>query len=567
MQTQQKPFVDLMTMRILLILIFAIISFSCLAQQPKEWEQEEGGIKPVEIEIVTERQIVLPTAVRNFDKIPPRPSEPIKPPITYDFHAFSFQTPQINPQIKPLKLKQEDASKIYNSYVSAGFGNYTSPYLEGFLSSGKNKNSLMGAHAWLNSSGRGPVDGKNSASGMTGLSLYGQSISDLFSFSGNVGFENRSTHFYGYTPGEDVSAKDIRQSISIFKLGGSVANSKNSDFSYKLSGGFSYLADKYKARETEVDLDLNSYYKIDDVKRVRIQGGYYNISRKDALVEAKPRNLLIVHPTYEFTPMEGLRLSAGAVAAYENDTIDNKDFHIYPDFKATWPLSPSVDIAGSLTGGIEKVSLQSLTNENIWLAPNVPIFHTNKLYDFQVGINAKLGNKVSATGGLSLAGLKNWYFFRNDSSSTGDRAKFVVDYDKGTTKRTNLYVSLGYAQADVVKFMLRGDLFSYGTDQLAAAWHRPTYKLTANASYNLYKKMLFKVDLITQGGMKAMNPDNRKIVTIGAAFDLNARMEYLFSDSFSAFLQFNNITSNKYQVFLNYPVRGFQTMGGITWSF
>jgi hypothetical protein len=567
MLTQLKPFADLKTMRILLILTFTMMSLASWGQVKKEWDKEEGGIKSVEIEIVTERQVTVPAANRNFDKIPPRPSEPIKPPITYDFRSFTFQTPQINPQIKPLKLKQEDASKIYNSYVSAGFGNYASPYFEGFLSSGKSKNKLMVAHAVLNSSGRGPVDGRNSSAGMAGVSLYGQSISDLFSFSGNVGFNTRSTHFYGYRPGSDIAAKDIRQSISIFKMGGAVGNSKNSDFSYKLSGGFSYLADKYKARETEVDFDLNSYYKIDDVKRIRIKSGYYMISRKDEFVEAKPRNLFTVNPTYEFAPLEGLRLSAGAVAAYENDSIDNKDFHIYPDFKAAYPLSPSVDLIGSLTGGIEKVSLQTMTNENLWLAPNVPIFHTNKLYDLTIMINAKVGNKVAANFGTSFAALKNWYFYRNDSSSTGDSTKFVVDYDKGTTKRNNFFAALSYTEADIAKFMLRADLFGYATDNIQEAWHRPTYRITANASYNLYKKVLVKVDLITQGGMKALSPGDGKVVKIPAAFDLNARLEYLFSQSVSAFLQFNNITSNKYQIYLNYPVRGFQVMGGVTWSF
>jgi hypothetical protein len=29
----------------------------------------------------------------------------------------------------------------------------------------------------------------------------------------------------------------------------------------------------------------------------------------------------------------------------------------------------------------------------------------------------------------------------------------------------------------------------------------------------------------------------------------------------------NNIISNKYPLFLNYPVRGFQATAGITWSF
>ncbi len=538
-----------------------------MAQDEEKWGTEEGELEDVTIEIVRERQITLPKANRNFEKVPPRPAENIKPPITYDFRAFSFQTPQINPVIKPLKLKQDNPSKVYASTVSAGFGNYATPFLEAFINSGRDRNKLLGAHAYLNRSFRGPVDGARSGSGMYGLSFYGQSFSNTFALSGNLGFDNRSTHFYGYAPGEEKDASDIRQSVSIFRLGAGVANARNSNFSYKLTAGFSYLFDNYQARETEVDLDLNSYYKIDDQKRIRIKAGYYIVSRKDDDVEAKPRNLFTVNPAYEFAPMDELKLSAGAVIAFEDDTLGSKDVHVYPDFSATYAISPSVDLTGALSGGIEKVSLQTLTNENLWLAPNVPIYHTNKIYDVQFGVNAKLGNKVSASGGFAFANLKNWYFFRNDSSATGDQAKFVVDYDTDATRRTNLFVALSYTQAELAKFMLRGDLFGYSTSKLDDAWHRPTYRLTANASYNLYQKMLFKLDIITQGGIKAPDPVTREVVKLNPAFDLNFRAEYLFSESLSFFLQFNNITSTKYQSYLNYPVRGFQVLGGVTWSF
>ncbi len=538
-----------------------------MAQDKKPWGGNDGELEAVEIEIVKERQITLLQANRNFDKIPPHPSEPKRPPISYDFRAFSFQTPQISPVIKPLKLKPDNPSNVYGSYVSAGVGNYASPYLEAFINSAKDRNKLIGAHAYLNSSIRGPVDGTKSGSGMYGLSFYGQSFSEALALSGNVGFDNRSTHFYGYTPGTDVRARDIRQAVTVFKLGGSVANARSSNFSYKLNAGFSYLSDKYSARESEVDFGLNSHYKIDDEKRIRMKADYYLINRKDEFVEASPRNLFNGNAAYEFAPMEGLKLSAGAIVSYENDTLDSKDFHLYPDFQATYALSPSVDAIGSLSGGVEKVSLQTLTTENLWLGPNVPIYHTNKLYEIQFGLNAKLGNKISANGGLSLANLRNWYFFRNDSAATGDQAKFVIDYDRGSTKRSNLFVSLAYTQATLAKFMLRGDLYGYSTDQVAEAWHRPTFKLTANASYNLYNKMLFKLDLITQGGIKALDPVTHNIVKLDPAFDLNFRAEYLFSPSLSIFLQFNNITSTKYQTYLNYPVRGFQVMGGVTWSF
>lgn len=547
-------------------MLLITVSISSLAQDPKkkEWN-EDGEIENVEIEIVKERQITLPTANRNFEKIPPRPSEAIKPPITYDFKSFNFQAPQIDPQIRPLKLKQEAESDVYGGYLRVGYGNYMSPLLEAYYNTRRDKNKLIGAHAYHASSDKGPVDGRNSGSGSSGISVFGKSFSKGISLSGNAGFENRTTHFYGYPEGTEVEASSIKQSYNLLKVAGALSNAKNSDFSYKLGAGVSFLGDKYDATETEVDLEFSSSYELDEDSRINVKGDYYLINRKDIAVEKKARSLFVVSPSYAFLPIEDLRVSIGFIAAFENDSIDSKSTHVYPDIKASYPISPTVDAFASLSGGMEKVSLQSLSNENLWLAPSIPIFHTNKTIDFNVGLNAKLGNKVTAHSGLAFANLKNWYYFINTAT---DQAKFTTLYDGGSgTKRANLYAAVSYVQSEIAKFMVRADLYRYSTARIGEPWHRPTYRVTANAFYNLYQKFLFNVDIIAQGGMKAQEPITNNTVKLDAAFDLNFKTEYLFSQSFSAFIQLNNIASSKYPLFLNYPARGFQIMGGITWSF
>lgn len=532
-------------------------------EKKKEWT--DGGIESVEIEIVKERQINLPKANRNFEKIPPRPFEPIKPPITYDFNAFNFKTAEINPQIRPLKLKETNtSSNFYGGYVSLGYGNYGTPYAEGFLNTRKDKSKLVGAHAWYTKSAKGPVDGKNSGGGTSGVGIYGKTFGNIVSFDGNVGFENRSTHFYGYPANEMVDRDTLQQAYNVFSLGGSLTNTKNTDFSYKLGANFSYLADKFSAKETEVNLIFNAGYKIDDETSIKLDANYFIINRKDELINPKARNIFQVKGGYYFTPMENLSVNAGVIVAYENDTLDSKDLHVYPDLAASYKVNPSIDFLVSLSGGIDKVSLHSLSNENIWLAPNIPIVNTNRTFEFLVGMNGRLGKKVEVHAGIALANLKNFYYYMN---SPDDQSKFLPQFDRGGTKRSNLYAALSYAQSEKAKFMVRGDVFSYTPDEVAEAWHRPLYKLTANGSLNVYDKILLKADVIAQGGMKAFDQQTLSTVKLKGAFDLNLRAEYLFSESFSFFLQFNNITSNKYPVFYNYPVRGFQVLGGITWSF
>lgn len=544
--------------------ICLFISLSAYAQDTdKTWT--DGEIENVEIEIVKEREITLPSADRNFEKIPPRPSEPIKPPITYDFKPFSFKAPQLNPQIRPLKLKQESKRKVYGGFLRLGYGNYVSPLLEAYYNTTRDKNKLVGAHLYHTSSDKGPIDDRNSGGGSTGLSVFGRTFTKAISISGNAGFENRTTHFYGYPEGTEVDASSIKQSFNLLKASAALSNATNSDFSYRLGAGISHLSDKFDAKETEVDLEFSTNYEINDDSKINLRADYFLISRKDENVEKKARSLFVVAPSFSFLPIEDLKVSIGFKTAIENDTIDSKSVHVYPDIRASYPISPSVDAVASLSGGMEKVSLQSLSYENLWLAPNVPIFHTNKTFDFNVGLNAKLGNKISAHGGLAVANLKNWYYFVNTDA---DQAKFTTVYDGGSgTKRANLYGAVSFVQSEVAKFMLRADLYRYATSRIEEAWHRPTYKITANAFYNLYQKFLFNVDVIAQGGMKAQEPVTMNTVKLDAAFDLNFKTEYLFSESFSAFIQLNNIASSKYPLFLHYPVRGFQLMGGITWSF
>jgi hypothetical protein len=130
--------------RYTLVWVALLLSSKLVAQQPG-WD---GQIEDIQIEITGKREIELPPANRHFEKIPPRPSEPIKPPIQYDFKSFIFLAPQINPTIKPLKLKPAEPAKVYGGFVRAGFGNYASPLLEGYINSRKNKDQLVGAHLY-----------------------------------------------------------------------------------------------------------------------------------------------------------------------------------------------------------------------------------------------------------------------------------------------------------------------------------------------------------------------------------------------------------------------------------
>ncbi|MBS1682578.1 MAG: hypothetical protein JST48_12770 [Bacteroidetes bacterium] len=543
-------------------------------------QDDEGEIQKVEIEIIKNKQVSVPKASRNFEKIPPRAAEPIKPEITYQYKNLPFHVPDFNPAIRPLRLKAEPLSKIYSNYISAGFGNYSSPYAEAYITNKRSKNKYYGAKFFHRSFMNGPVDADNSASGNTELRLFGKAMSEKVALDGFVNYENTTTHFYGYRPGQDVSASSIRQSYNIVSAGSKLENAKTSDLSYQLVAGYSYLSDHFAASESEINLNWASAYKISKKNRIVINSDYFLIDRKDSMVPSHTRQIFKVKPAFEFSSIDKLTVLVGANMTYENDTIGNQNkIHVYPNIKADYSVSPSVNVYAGLTGDIDKVSLHSLSRENVWINSNIAIFNTNRALEFFGGLQGKISSKVYAGAGLSVSTLKNFYYYQSDTGAT-QRAKFNTAYDNGNTVRTQFFGELGYS-GKTFKINSRIDYWAYSSsiaNQIASlyllgktfasgALQRPSYRYSINSSYNIYDKLLLQVDFIAQGGIKALDRETKSLTSLKAALDLNAKVNYFVSNQFSVFLNFNNIFASNYQLYLNYPVRGFQVMGGASWSF
>jgi hypothetical protein len=546
-------------MKNIIISIFLLGSVTAFAQ-----EEEGGEIENVEIEIVKDKQITLPKANRNFEKIPPRPAEPLAPAMSYDFKTLRFEAPDYNPNVKPLRLKDEPLSKIYGNYVSAGFGNYNSPFLRGSISSKRNSEKRYGVDFFHHSFGKGPVDEQNSGSGYSKVNGYVSGMGPKLTADLGLTYENLFNHFYGYRPSPtEVRADDIRQTYNIIGLNAGITNTKASDFNFKLTGDFSYLQDRFEAAESEAGLHLDSRYTISKEKAFVFKTDYFLVARKDVNIEAKPRHLFKINPTYEFRVGEKLKIEAGLNAVVQNDTIGKgKTFHLYPDAWIHYPATGSVDAYAGITGDFEKVSLHTLARENQWVNSNIDIFHTNKSFEFRAGVQGKIARKYSFHVGTSVINFKHLYFYENVLT---DRAKFNVVYDDAL--RLNFFAEAGVVHSDKVNITLRADQYSYSMNKLDYPWQRPLYKVGAYSSYKMFDKVLLTVNLVSQGGAKAYDNETDRVVTLTPAMNLDAKIRYFISKQLSVYVEGNNILNNKYFLYQYYPVRGVQVSAGLSWSF
>jgi hypothetical protein len=561
----------------LVVILGGLVSATDVLAQ-EGWEKEnEGEIKDVQYEIIVNKKVTLPRASRNFEKVSPRPFEAIQPAIRYEAKNFRFATPDFKPVIRPLKLKAEELSKIYGNYLSAGAGNYSSFFLEGSLTTKRDKSRYLGVHVYNRSFGAGPLVDKNSASSTLAIQAFGKAAGKVITFSGEGNFENRGTYFYGYDPVTEIDREKIRQTYDIYSVKAGIENTKVGDFNYTLKAGYSYLMDHYNAREGELSMQFTSSYSVNETNKILVTADYFNISRTDLNYSTDPRHLFKAKPAYRFAAVQDLILTVGANAVFQNDQYaGSKDFHFYPDLKAQYALSPSIEVYGTVTGDIDKVTLHTISAENLWVKTNQPLYHTNRL-ELKGGINGKVGKKVAFGVGFSVAELKNLYNYLNNPDSLNPANiqlgtgvdRMLVAYESNT-KRINPYADISYSHADAFRFTLRGDLFAYSTSDLRDTYNRPTWRINASARTNLYDKISLEAGIMAQGGAKALEVFNYKpneFIDLDAAIDVNAKARYFLSKQFSAFVQMNNLMSTNYPIYLNYPARGFQVLAGVSWSF
>ena len=562
-------------MRLTIAIILLLWSGAIAQAQQPAWENEEGEIDDTEVVIEKNREIELPEASRQFERVPPNNVQAPQVNVSYQFQEVRPQLPGIAPNIRVLKIKEPPLDPLYGNYVKAGFGNYLTPYLDFYANNTRNDEYAYGVHVEHLSSRFGPVDGDNSGNSHTGVGVEGKYFVRGNTVSGEVGYERNRYHFYGYHPDLEPVRDDIKQLFNIVSARLSVARDQvDKAFDYQLDGSFRALGDAYAASENQIGLQAMLGYTVNEQLSFRFNSDLYLMSRKDQApgtetAATSQRNLVRINPVVTFltsdNPENRLVLHLGFRAVYENDTAAFADrLHLYPDLRAEYNIADGFSVYAGVDGDIERTSLIDFVAENPFLGPDVPLVHTNRTLAMRGGLKGRFTSAVGFHAGFSVGNYRNLYFYAN---SAADSTKFTILYDAEKTLLFNPFLELTINSAERFRTTLRGDYFAYGVNQLDEAWHRPTTQLSVLSSYNAYDKLLFSVEFMLMGGIKGIHLESNTRKDLNTITDLSLQADYLFSSRFSIFLQLKNIFAQNYERFLNYPSRGLMVMGGVSYSF
>ena len=544
--------------------IVVLLFFSSIAAvYAQDWE-EDGEIQDAEVVIEKDRQITLPPASRSYEKVAPLPLDVDRTDQVYQFENIAYQTTAFTPNIRVLTIKDQALPKLYGNYLKAGFGNFGTSYLEGHFNNKRSDSHVIGAKIKSLASARGPVDKDNSAASDFSVGFNASYFTEAVIFNGQAEYERTKRFFYGYMPGSEVDRDTLKQVFNkvLISLGLEDSN-KNPNLDYSLQGNYISLEDRFDNSEDEGSFNFLGTYQFNDQVRFAVQSDLH-LTKFTNFGSSINRNFFRLRPTV-LTTINAFDLELGVNLVYENDTIANADkVHFSPIAKASIDVTDNLVFYMGLTGDVNYRSWRSYVQENPWLSRDVALSHNIKKLEFNAGLKGKIWEELNFNTGLSVGAYDNLAFYAN---SAQDSTQFEILYDRDNPALIHLFAEVGYSKAQSFIINLKGEWFGYDTEEVAEAWGRPTYSIGVNGAYNLYQKLVLSGSITAMGGIKGINLQSGTIRDLDAIFDLNIKVDYLFSPRFSAFVMGKNMVSQNYERYMNYPARSISVLGGITYSF
>jgi len=523
--------------------------------------QSDGIIPPTVIINSEKAKLDLIPANRFFEQnqdvqptIDPKPQQ-------YDTKDYSINPPRFDAKVKIPTMPIDSIAPILANYAKLGAGNYGTVLGEVYLTNKRSKSLSYGAHVKHLSSSKGSL--MNSGNGHDLVEFFGSKYGKVNSWNGHASYSNDRYRYYGLPQVDSINNKDsIKQTYQLFHAGINTNKIAIGDkFTYNTGLDVYYLNTKRKANELELMWNGKGTYKLNDTRFAGLDASISNVNKADS--STSNRFLLMIKPTYKLVE-ENWDLTVGASINYSSDTLKGSNgLHLYPAIHGNYNLIPGrITIFAGIGGGMDKNTYRTFVQQNPYLGSNVPLHQSSRKLDLYIGSSGNIDNHVSYKVSMGYKSYANQYFFTNSSS---DSSQFTVLYDKAGV--FSIDGGLFYDLHSDWRISANILYNSWKTDVQAQAWHRPSFQSSLGIQYNLKRKIYFNAEMYYISGIQGINLANNHVVKLSDIADLSLKSEYKFSNSFSAFLELNNILSQKYQRYLYYQVKGFNALVGLTYSF
>lgn len=498
--------------------------------------------------------------------------------------------------IEAAKVKtNEKLPQLYSFYAKVGIGSELMPLGELYFDSKRSRKFMYGAHA-KHLSSFGNLKGYAPAQfDRTRLGVYGGINENNYTLRGDLHYNNRGLHYYGWqVPTESVSRDSISQRYQDVGGNFSFASHKkdSANLNYTIGLDYNYFTSQkpnqdslkqWKGRENYFAITSSAWYKLNKEIFAADFGIHYNGYKygvEDSSLSLLDTAIILNNTVVNLKPtistfLKNDRFKAVIGFDFVIDAHTKTKAHLFPVAELKYSMFNDIFIPYvGLRGGLKQNTFRGFTNQNEFVLPNMAMRNENTMIDFYGGIKGTLSKRISFNVSASFARIRDKAFFITDTTySVGN--KFTLIYD--TLSLTTFEGSISYQLNEKLKIDGIGRFYSYSLLNNSFAWNLPQLQVILRGHYNLFDKFLINLDLDLEQGRRAlvyaMEPEDvtlengQFVKKLGFLADVNLGLEYRYNKRLSAFIQLNNVASQRYYRWYNYPVQPFQIMGGITARF
>lgn len=491
---------------------------------------------------------------------------------------------------KAQSIARGPKERFYENYISAGYGNFKTPFLDAFMHFGDKKSNDFGIFLNHLSSDGGIKDlllDDNFSDSK--VDVYFKQFDRDYSWQINAGMQMKSQNYYGLS--SDIAYNDAfiasLNEDQIYKTvyGGGKVNFEDSFFQGSTVEIVNF-SDDYNSNEIrflakpKLEFPI-SKEKINSEFLVDLISGRFKQSYDSGNDVNYSFLNLGFSPNLEIT-RESFTLNLGAKLYYVNDLEHKKtNYFAYPNVTTSFKMIDEVlTVVAGVTGDLEQNSYKDFANENPFVSPTLDIQQTDQQYRAYLGTKGKLASNIGYNFTVSHTAEKNKPFFVQNQTKTDGTIPVEKAYEAGNSfgvvyDNVKTLGFFGEVTIDASKeFNFTGTLnYQHHTvETLLEAWNTPKMTATISADYqnnNWFAgaKLFYNgetEDFVIPYGFSA---ENGVIATNESYMDLNLNGGYNFSDRLTVFAKINNALGEKYHRFLNYQVQTLQILGGLTYKF
>ncbi len=518
--------------------------------------QDTSGKK---VKITSSFKPVLKEAAKINFNASPATADTSRPRLNYNIPNQNLSFAFMPGSLKPLALQVDTGGRWDNeNYVKAGFGNLSTPFVQAGLSVGDGRTVGLNLYA-KHTSSKGKIKYQEYSHTNFEANAFFQPSTSM-EWDARFGGQQETYNKYGFQPetltfSEDslkVKYQTWRGRLSMHNL-----NKNELGISYAPEIRIDAFNDQHNNSESSTYINLPIQKTLGNTFSV-------DIAATANLTHYKSQNKVDVSSNYvSLSPSVLFKKPSIFVQAGIRPSWDNSEFRIFPNIMAEFSTNDQ-RFAFQLgwTGYLRNSGYQYLAGINPYVWAPATIYNT-RIEERYAGFKGSAGDHFAYSAKIAYNKWVNQPLLTNDTTSGG---KSFMVINEPQVNVLNFGGEIGFNVGEKFSLISNLQFNQYSPKVNEKAWGLLPLEFKTTARLQVLKDLFVHGDLyafdgpwyLTKGGGRA---------NLQGAIDLSAGLEFKIVKNIKLWAQFNNIFNKQYQRWNQYPVYGFNLLGGVVFSF